>query len=633
MPQYETYPSMNGKRKIELLAPAKDFDTARAAIDYGADAVYMGAPRFGARQAAGNPVSAIADAAAYAHLFGARVYVTLNTILFEDELRDAEVTARQVIEAGADALIVQDMAYAEMGLEGIELHASTQTFNATPEKAKFLQDAGFTRVILERNLSIEQIRAIRSATEVELECFVHGAICVCHSGRCYMSRSMSSRSGNRGDCIQACRMTYDLTDGDGTILRKGKHLLSVKDMDLSARIGELMDAGISSFKIEGRLKDTAYVKNVVSWYRRRIDEELQLRKELVRSSAGESVTDFVPDITKTFSRGRTEYFYCGRRAGVSSPDTPKAVGAAAGRITKTGNGWIETDSRDVFSPGDGICCISGGMLSGTNINHVEGRRLYTNKPLPVSPGDTLFRNYDHRFATMLEASRTRRVIDASAEVFHTGESLEVRFSDTDGNAAVASVRCTDGEARDTAKMAETLRTQLSRSGDTVFRIADVKIEGYDDRTSDTDANLTAETDVERLPFIRVSALNALRREGLDKLARIRTAATPPRHIPRPRHGNTYPYGDVSPYENVTNSMAARFYKRYGAKNIADGLDLRTDMKGVTVMRTPFCIRRENGMCMKTSGTIAKPLFLLHGRHRYRLEFDCRECMMSIIYEG
>ncbi len=624
---------MNGKRKIELLAPAKDFDTARAAIDYGADAVYMGAPRFGARQAAGNPVSAIADAAAYAHLFGARVYVTLNTILFEDELRDAEVTARQVIEAGADALIVQDMAYAEMGLEGIELHASTQTFNATPEKAKFLQDAGFTRVILERNLSIEQIRAIRSATEVELECFVHGAICVCHSGRCYMSRSMSSRSGNRGDCIQACRMTYDLTDGDGTILRKGKHLLSVKDMDLSARIGELMDAGISSFKIEGRLKDTAYVKNVVSWYRRRIDEELQLRKELVRSSAGESVTDFVPDITKTFSRGRTEYFYCGRRAGVSSPDTPKAVGAAAGRITKTGNGWIETDSRDVFSPGDGICCISGGMLSGTNINHVEGRRLYTNKPLPVSPGDTLFRNYDHRFATMLEASRTRRVIDASAEVFHTGESLEVRFSDTDGNAAVASVRCTDGEARDTAKMAETLRTQLSRSGDTVFRIADVKIEGYDDRTSDTDANLTAETDVERLPFIRVSALNALRREGLDKLARIRTAATPPRHIPRPRHGNTYPYGDVSPYENVTNSMAARFYKRYGAKNIADGLDLRTDMKGVTVMRTPFCIRRENGMCMKTSGTIAKPLFLLHGRHRYRLEFDCRECMMSIIYEG
>lgn len=624
---------MIGKRKIELLAPAKDFDTARAAIDYGADAVYMGAPRFGARQAAGNPVSAIADAAAYAHLFGARVYVTLNTILFEDELRDAEVTARQVIEAGADALIVQDMAYAEMGLEGIELHASTQTFNAAPEKAKFLQDAGFTRVILERNLSIEQIRAIRSATEVELECFIHGAICVCHSGRCYMSRSMSSRSGNRGDCIQACRMTYDLTDGDGTILRKGKHLLSVKDMDLSARIGELMDAGISSFKIEGRLKDTAYVKNVVNWYRRRIDEELLLRKGLVRSSAGESVTDFVPDITKTFSRGRTEYFYCGRRAGVSSPDTPKAVGAEAGRITKIGNGWIETDSRDTFSPGDGICCISGGALSGTNINRVEGRRLYTNKPLPVSPGDTLFRNYDHRFATMLEASRTRRVINASAEVFHTGESLEVRFSDTDGNVAVASVRCTDGEARDTDKMAETLRTQLSRSGDTVFRITDVKIAGYDDRTSDTDANLTAETDVVRLPFIRVSALNAMRREGLDKLARIRTAATPPRHIPRPRPGNAYPYGDVSPYENVTNSMAARFYKRYDAKNIAGGLDLRTDMNGVTVMRTPFCIRRENGMCMKTSGNIAKPLFLLHGRHRYRLEFDCRECMMSIIYEG
>ena len=251
--------------KIELLAPARDLRSARAAIDCGADAVYMGGPRFGARQAAGNSVADIAAVAEYARRFGVRVYVTLNTLLFDDELADAERIARQVVEAGADALIVQDMAYLEMELEGVELHASTQTFNASPEKAAFLADCGFSRVILERNLSLEEIRRIRAATDVELECFVHGAICVCYSGRCYMSRTMSPRSGNRGDCMQACRLPYDLLDAGGNVLIAGKHLLSVQDMDLSGRLSDLLDAGVTSFKIEGRLKDEAYVRNVVAW--------------------------------------------------------------------------------------------------------------------------------------------------------------------------------------------------------------------------------------------------------------------------------------------------------------------------------------------------------------------------------
>ena len=303
--------------KIELLAPARDLRSARAAIDCGADAVYMGGPRFGARQAAGNSVADIAAVAEYARRFGVRVYVTLNTLLFDDELADAERIARQVVEAGADALIVQDMAYLEMELEGVELHASTQTFNASPEKAAFLADCGFSRVILERNLSLEEIRRIRAATDVELECFVHGAICVCYSGRCYMSRTMSPRSGNRGDCMQACRLPYDLLDAAGNVLMAGKHLLSVRDMDLSGRLGDLLDAGVTSFKIEGRLKDEAYVRNVVAWYRTRLDREIAARPGLVRASEGQSDPGFEPDLARTFSRGRTEYFFDGRRAGYS----------------------------------------------------------------------------------------------------------------------------------------------------------------------------------------------------------------------------------------------------------------------------------------------------------------------------
>ena len=369
--------------KIELLAPARDLRSARAAIDCGADAVYMGGPRFGARQAAGNSVADIAAVAEYARRFGVRVYVTLNTLLFDDELADAERIARQVVEAGADALIVQDMAYLEMELEGVELHASTQTFNASPEKAAFLADCGFSRVILERNLSLEEIRRIRAATDVELECFVHGAICVCYSGRCYMSRTMSPRSGNRGDCMQACRLPYDLLDAAGNVLMAGKHLLSVRDMDLSGRLGDLLDAGVTSFKIEGRLKDEAYVRNVVAWYRTRLDREIAARPGLVRASEGQSDPGFEPDLARTFSRGRTEYFFDGRRAGVSTPDTPKAVGGFVCRVARSGPGWFEPQGGEAFAPGDGICFMYGGRLAGTNVNGTEGGRVQLNMETAV----------------------------------------------------------------------------------------------------------------------------------------------------------------------------------------------------------------------------------------------------------
>ena len=604
--------------KIELLAPARDLRSARAAIDCGADAVYMGGPRFGARQAAGNSVADIAAVAEYARRFGVRVYVTLNTLLFDDELADAERIARQVVEAGADALIVQDMAYLEMELEGVELHASTQTFNASPEKAAFLADCGFSRVILERNLSLEEIRRIRAATDVELECFVHGAICVCYSGRCYMSRTMSPRSGNRGDCMQACRLPYDLLDAAGNVLMAGKHLLSVRDMDLSGRLGDLLDAGVTSFKIEGRLKDEAYVRNVVAWYRTRLDREIAARPGLVRASEGQSDPGFEPDLARTFSRGRTEYFFDGRRAGVSTPDTPKAVGGFVCRVARSGLGWFEPQGGEAFAPGDGICFMYGGRLAGTNVNGTEGGRVQLNKEWKLPAGTEIYRNYDRRFSARLEGARARRSVRVSVTVSFDEGAVSAEFRDGDGCSATASVVCGNGAAREPEKVLEMLRTQLVRSGDTMFDVAEVCfVDG-----------------MEGVPFVRVSEANALRREGLEALLRHRTERRTERHPARAAAGCRYPYGTPEASENVTNRLARRFYERVGGAGAAPGYDLQADLRGVAVMRTPFCVRREHGMCLEGRRDEGPaPLWLRHGPFVYRLEFDCAQCMMSVVFEG
>ena len=604
--------------KIELLAPARDLRSARAAIDCGADAVYMGGPRFGARQAAGNSVADIAAVAEYARRFGVRVYVTLNTLLFDDELADAERIARQVVEAGADALIVQDMAYLEMELEGVELHASTQTFNASPEKAAFLADCGFSRVILERNLSLEEIRRIRAATDVELECFVHGAICVCYSGRCYMSRTMSPRSGNRGDCMQACRLPYDLLDAAGNVLMAGKHLLSVRDMDLSGRLGDLLDAGVTSFKIEGRLKDEAYVRNVVAWYRTRLDREIAARPGLVRASEGQSDPGFEPDLARTFSRGRTEYFSDGRGVGVTTPDTPKPGGGFVCRVARSGPGWFEPQGGEAFAPGDGICFMYGGRLAGTNVNGTEGGRVQLNKEWKLPAGTEIYRNYDRRFSARLEGARARRSVRVSVTVSFDEGAVSAEFRDGDGCSATASVVCGNGAAREPEKVLEMLRTQLVRSGDTMFDVAEVC---FADGT-------------EGVPFVRVSEANALRREGLEALLRHRTERRTERHPARAAAGCRYPYGTPEASENVTNRLARRFYERVGGAGAAPGYDLQADLRGVAVMRTPFCVRREHGMCLKGRRDEGPaPLWLRHGPFVYRLEFDCAQCMMSVVFEG
>lgn len=602
-------------RLIELLAPARDYITAAAAIDYGADAIYMGGPKFGARHAAGNSIEDIARATEYARRYGARVYATLNTILFENELDEARRQAEEVISAGVDALIIQDMAYMEMGLAGVEFHASTQTFNATPEKVKFLREAGFSRVILERNLSLEEIEKIREQTDAELEVFVHGAICVCHSGRCYMSRTMSPRSGNRGECSQPCRLTYDLLDGNMNPLAENKHLLSVLDLDLSERIGDLMDAGVTSFKIEGRLKDTNYVKNSVASYRRSIDRELSERPGLRKASAGRAVYDFEPDLSKTFTRGRSEYFLDGKKRGVASFDTPKAVGEPIGKVTATGKTWIETDTTAKLSNGDGICFLSGGELSGSNINRIEGKRIFLNKELHVKPGTAVYRNYDHTFTSKLDRSRTRRYIDANA-VFKAGdETLTLEFTDEEGVAASVTSGVKPQPASDPRKAEETISAIIRKSGDTIFRVNDIEI------ISDTGT-----------PFIPASAITAMRREGLHNLLSARLSR-PPRRIHAERdEAYPYPTAEIDATENVTNSLAREFYRRHGVRKTDAGLDTGETLHGKTVMRTPYCIRRETGRCVKGSQDDNTDLFLRRGSHTYRLKFDCRNCIMEIIFE-
>lgn len=460
----------NALKSVELLAPAKDFQSAVAAVDYGADAVYIGGAKFGARYAAGNSAGEIARVVEYAHRYGVRVHATLNTLIYDDELEAAGRQARELIAAGVDALIVQDMALRRMNLP-VELHASTQMCNMAPAQARFLGECGFARVILERALSLGEIRDICAATAAEVECFVHGAICVGYSGRCFLSRSVSDRSGNRGACSQPCRLTYDLTDGRGRTYIAGKHLLSVRDLNLSAHIGELLDAGVTSFKIEGRLKDVGYIKNVVAYYRREVDAALAGRPHLRRASAGESIPDFTPDTAKSFTRGESEYFFAGKRPGVASFDTPKAVGEYVGRVVRVEKNRFRLDRGGLLAAGDGICFLTDRRFAGTNVNAADGDCVTPNRMEGIVPGTEVYRNYDHRFNQLLARSRTRRVIPASVLVEATAGGVRFSYTDCEGVTASAARSVALERAKNAAANTAALRTQAVKGGDTVLPCA------------------------------------------------------------------------------------------------------------------------------------------------------------------
>ena len=595
-------------RKLELLAPAKDYDSAVDAIDCGADAVYIGAGKFGARHAATNSVEDIARVAEYAHRYSAKVYATLNTLLFDDELEEARKQALALIEAGIDALIVQDMAYCRMGLP-IELHASTQTNCVTPEKVKFFEEAGFARAILERSLSKEQIHEIRKATNIELEAFVHGAICVSQSGRCFFSRATSERSGNRGECSQPCRLEYDLCNDKGEVIIKSKHLLSVRDFDLSARLGEMIDLGINSFKIEGRLKDRTYVRNIVSLYRRLLDIEIAKRSDVERSSVGRSTIEFEPNAARTFTRSAGEYFFDGKRRGVASFDTPKAMGERIGKVVKTDRRGIVLDRKHDLTTGDGVCFISNGSLIGTNVVGIEGDHVQLNRYDGVAVGVELFRNYNRLFSQAVERSRVKRTISADLLLQFSKENITLTATDESGISATATVAQTSEEARDKTKGEEALRRQLMRSGDTIFEVRNIEIS--------------------EVRFAPMSVIGALRREVFELLENKRVAHYKKSDNIVENRVAEYPSKRLTPQDNVTNRLARQLYTACGVEEIAEGLDCRATTAGEQVVISDYCIRREIGECLLEKPRLRGDLYLVRGTKKYRLCFDCKACQMKV----
>ena len=600
-------------KTVELLAPARDYLSAVAAVDYGADAVYIGGARFGARQAAGNAAEQIARVVEYAHRYGVRVHATLNTLLWDDELAEAERQARELISAGVDALIVQDMALRRMSLS-VELHASTQTAIRTPSEARFLGETGFARVILERALSLDEIRAICAATPAEVECFVHGAICVGYSGRCFLSRAMSGRSGNRGACSQPCRLPWDLTDHSGRPLIAGKHLLSVRDLNLSARLGDLIDAGVASFKIEGRLKDASYVKNITAFYRRAVDEALAARPECRRASVGESTPDFTPDPSKSFTRGDSEYFLDGKRPGVASFDTPKAIGERVGRVVRVTPRDFTLDGAHDLAPGDGLCFVTPHGVAGANVNAVDGARITPNRMEGVRPGAEVFRNYDRRFTLALERSRTRRIIPASALVEATSEGFSITCTDCEGVTAGASRRQPLERAKNPAANDAFLRAQTARSGDTIFSVRGVEVRGAE-------------------WFVPASLAAEVRREALDALLQARLARPLPHRILAENPAARYPSERIGADGNVTNRLSEAFYRDHGVLEIEPPQELAPSLEGCRVMRSAYCLRREIGECLREGSQLRGDLYLEHGAERFLLAFDCAACEMSLVKES
>ncbi len=605
-------------KRIELLAPAKDLRSGKIAIDYGADAVYIGAERFGARSGATNSMSDVAELARYAHLFGAKLYVTMNTIIYDDELDEAKRQAENAWQAGADALIVQDMAMLELDLPPIELHASTQTFALRADRVEFLAKSGFSRVILERAVSLDEIREIRKHTDVELEAFVHGAICVGFSGQCYFSQTMMGRSGNRGQCAQPCRWTYNLLDQDFNRLIEDKHLLSVRDLNMSEYVGDLIDAGITSFKVEGRLKDENYVKNTVAYYRQHIDRVIAKRDDCERSSFGRSEVMFEPAPEKTFTRGFTDWFISGKMDKVAEFNTPKATGAYLGRVKCLINKSFELDTKEVLTAGDGICFKdSRSGFSGTNVNRVEGKIVYPNKMDGIEVGTEIYRNFDKSFADMLTRDVTLRRLDVSMHVGGRIGEVVLKAEDTRGNSSEVVLNGDMDIAKNRERMEMTVRSQLAKSGDTPFEVKHISVDFADS-----------------MPFLTAATLNGFRRQVLTKLEStiLNNYARTERVVTDEK--SAYPQSTLDFRANVVNHLSEKFYRERGVTNIQSGYELLSDYAGAVVMTSRYCIRRECGMCLKNPKTKYRgKLFIENNFHTFELKFDCANCEMSLIYCG
>ena len=612
---------------LELLSPARDTAIAREAILHGADAVYIGGPGFGARHNASNSLQDIAALVPFAHRYGAKIFITLNTILHDDELEPAQKLITSLYDAGVDALIVQDMGIMQLDLPPIELHASTQCDIRTVEKAKFLSDVGFSQIVLARELNLQQIKAIHDVTDATIEFFIHGALCVAYSGQCNISHAQTGRSANRGDCSQACRLPYTLKDDQGRVVAFEKHLLSMKDNDQTANLGALIDAGVRSFKIEGRYKDMSYVKNITAHYRQMLDTLIEERGDLGRTSAGRTEHFFVPSTAKTFHRGSTDYFVNQRQMNIGAFDSPKFVGLPVGEVLKVNKDTLDVEVSEPLANGDGLNVLIKREVVGFRANTVEkiGENRYRVWPneMPTDlhkarPHQVLNRNLDHNWQQALLKTSSERRIAVDIELSGWQEQLVLTMTSEDG---VSVTHTLDGEfaaANNAEKALSQLQDGIAKLGQTIYYPRGVDV---------------------MLPealFVPNSMLNQLRRETVEMLDEARLAA----YVRGSRKAVTtpppvYPESHLNFLANVYNHKAREFYHRYGVQLIDAAYEAHEEKGDVPVMITKHCLRFAFNLCPKQAkGSIkswkATPMQLINGDEVLTLKFDCRPCEMHVI---
>lgn len=616
------------QHKIELLAPAKDLKCGIAAIAHGADAVYIGAQRFGARAAAGNSVEDIEQLCRYAHRYAAKVYVTVNTIIYDNELEDTRRLLDELKQAGVDAVLVQDMSL--VPCSPLPLHASTQTDNRTVEKVRWLRSLGFSRVVLARELSMAEIKAIHKAVpDVELEVFVHGALCVSYSGQCYASQYCFGRSANRGECAQFCRLKFNLEDADGNTIDRNRYLLSLKDMCRIDHLEQLVDAGVTSFKIEGRLKDVTYVKNVVAAYSTRLNQIIEKSGgRLARASMGSATYTFTPNLKKTFNRGFTDYFLNGRTPDIASPDTPKAIGEFVGKVKEISRRGIRVAGTSVFANGDGLCYVNDEReLEGFRVNRVENNLLIPAKtPRSLRVGMSLYRNNDQLFEHELQKHTAERKIPVSLVLGETdrGFSLMVQVVGSEWDSPIVAMSFVDAEKQEAqTPQRDNYKRLLSRLGDTPFVADSIEFEP---------------SSFSR--FIPSSVIAALRRDACERLEEEIGAAM---------HSHETTNADVEarpltappvaplPYlYNISNRLAREFYEKCGAENTGEAFELKRPARNALIMQCRHCLRYSYGYCVKNGGKRPmwkEPLRLvLPDGRRFPLQFDCKNCQMNVYAE-
>ena len=606
------------QRPIELLAPAKNLECGIEAINHGADAVYIGAPRFGARAAAGNSLADIEALVQYAHLYNVRIYVTVNTILRDDELKETEAMIWDLYRVGVDALIVQDMGLTQLNLPPIPLHASTQMDNRTVEKVRFLADAGFRQVVLARELSVNEISRIHAACpDTLLEVFIHGALCVSYSGQCYVSEACFGRSANRGECAQFCRLQFDMTDADGKVIEKGKHLLSLKDMNQSDNLEELLDAGASSLKIEGRLKDVSYVKNVTAYYRQKLDALFKRRKEYVRASSGSVKPAFRPQLDKSFSRGFTDYFAHGRNPGIFSFNTPKSLGEEVGTVKEIRGNYLTVAGVKAFSNGDGLCYLDAqGRLQGFRVNRVENNKLFPQEMPRIKPKTVLYRNFDQEFDRIMQKKSAERKLAVDVSLAENNFGFTLTMCDEDGNSVSMALSKNKELAR--TPQHDNLINQLGKLGNTPFVPRNIDV------------------DLSENWFIPSSELAELRRATVEKLLSLRRINYHRELWRMPETEHPYPQKELTYLGNVMNKEAAAFYQKHGVEKIAPAFEMEHP-EGAALMFCKHCLRYSMGWCPvhhKVKPPYREPYYLVSGDgKKFRLQFDCKNCQMKVYSES